>query len=499
MEAQPSYTQNSALEPDPAALALVPQELAERCVALALTLDDHCLTVATADPGNVLVLDEIARHAGVRVVASPAPEQEVRAAIARAYAGIEQMRYAAIAPTDEDEPAPDDAVGALLAARPTIHTIDEIIRQAIKERASDVHLEAQQNSLFVRYRVDGIMHDQLTLPRDLQPALVSRLKIMSKLNISERRLPQDGRFGVTVGDSEFDVRVSVIPTTMGEKVVLRFLPKTDGVLQLEQLGLAPTPLEILKGELNRSYGMMLVTGPTGSGKTTTLYAALSRIDCVSKNVVTIEDPVEYEFPRISQIQVHPKIGLDFAAGLRHILRQDPDVLMIGEIRDTETLHMAIRSALTGHMVFSTVHCNDAAATPARLIDMGGEPFLLASCLTAIIAQRLVRCICPNCKQEYQPSAAVCQSMGLDPDTRPAYQGAGCAQCRGTGYFGRKALFEVVPITDEVREAILRGVPASAIRQVIRDAGVESLRADGIRKAFEGVTTLEEVLRVTHLE
>jgi type II secretory ATPase GspE/PulE/Tfp pilus assembly ATPase PilB-like protein len=377
--------------------------------------------------------------------------------------------------------------------------VDEIVRLAAAERASDVHLEAQRAGLYVRFRVDGLMYDRLRLPLDLHPALVSRLKIMSNLDIAERRLPQDGRFDATLGEHSYDVRVSVIPTTAGEKVVLRLLAKTQEILQLEQLGMDPRCLETIKAELERAYGMLLVTGPTGSGKTTTLYAALSRMDCVSKNVITIEDPVEYEFPRVAQIQVHPKIGLDFAAALRHILRQDPDVLMIGEIRDTETLRMAIRSGLTGHMVLSTVHCNDAPSTPARLIDMGGEPFLIASCLTAIVAQRLVRCVCPNCREPFRPSPAVCRALDLDPDTVRACRGAGCEVCRQTGYYGRRAIFEVMAITDDIRDAITAGQPASAMRTMIRAAGVPSLRDSGIKMASEGLTTFEEVLRVSQMD
>ncbi len=498
MAAQSPQLRTVDIRADASAAALVPRELAERFGVLPLFVNRDCLTVATPDPDNLLVLDEIGRHARMRIAAVRAGELEVLTGIQQAYGQQEAMHYA----PGEAEEAPSaraEAVAELVETRPAIRTIDEIIRSAVRERASDIHLEAQESCVYVRFRVDGIMHDFMTLPTDMHPALISRLKIMSKLNISERRLPQDGRFGVTLGTSEYDVRVSSIPTTTGEKIVLRFLPKTDQVLQLEQIGLAPGPLEILKTEINRSYGMMLVTGPTGSGKTTTLYAVLSRIDCVSKNVVTVEDPVEYEFPRVSQIQVHPKIGLTFASGLRHVLRQDPDVLMIGEIRDTETLHMAIRCALTGHMVFSTVHCNDAAATPARLIDMDAEPFLLASCLTAVVAQRLVRCICRNCKEQYTPSASVYHSLGLEPEMGPVYRGVGCNQCRGTGYWGRRAVFEVMAVTDEVRDAILRGVPAAGIRDLIRRASVPSLRADGIWKAQTGVTTLEEVLRVTQLE
>jgi general secretion pathway protein E len=408
---------------------------------------------------------------------------------------------AAVQAASNEEPMPlwlagDDDASALTGPAPAVRAVDDIIRTAVRERASDVHIEAQRECLYVRLRVDGIMYDHLTLPIDLHAPLISRLKIVSNLDIAERRLPQDGRFDAQIEGQEYDVRVSVIPTSTGEKIVLRMLAKSQELRQLDQLGMGAEARTIIERELGRAHGMVLVTGPTGSGKTTTLYAALSRLDCVSKNVVTIEDPVEYEFSRVAQIQVHPKIGLDFAAALRHVLRQDPDVVMVGEIRDAETLHMAIRSGLTGHMVLSTLHCNDAASAPARLIDMGGEPFLLASCLTVVVAQRLVRRVCEKCREEFRPSAALCEALDLDPATARASRGRGCPDCRGTGYRGRQALFEVMAIDDAIRDAITAGVPSSTLQATIRQSGVLGLRDHGIGLALRGVTTIEEVLRVT---
>jgi len=505
MQVRPTGGVGPVGKPEAGAAGRVPREVAERLGILPLAVDDDQLVVGTADPDNVLALDEVAKHARARIVPVWLSDGEIRAGIEAAYGQPGRKGSGGKASKDGGEPKGDerrpgrDLAAGLAKTAPAIGAVDEIVRLAASERASDVHVEAQKSGVYVRFRVDGIMYDRLKLPLDLHPALVSRLKIISNLDIAERRLPQDGRFDRKIGKDEYDVRVSVIPTTAGEKVVLRLLGKTQDIIELEQLGMDPDCLAIVKRELERAYGMMLVTGPTGSGKTTTLYAALSRMDCVSLNVVTIEDPVEYEFPRVSQIQVHPKIGLDFATALRHVLRQDPDVLMIGEIRDAETLNMAIRSGLTGHMVLSTVHCNDAAATPARLIDMGGEPFLIASCLTALVAQRLVRCVCAACREEFRPSAAVCQTLGISPVSVRACRGTGCETCRGTGYYGRKALFEVVAVDDSIRDAITAGQPASAIRAMIRAAGVPSLRDSGIRMASQGITTFEEVLRVTQMD
>ena len=481
---------------EPEAVRLVPRDLAEKHRLLPLALCSDSLMVGTTDPGDVVALDEISRHTRLRVVPVRLWPQQVSIGLDRAYgrpSSDEQDAELGEGPTSL--PGQDNLTPATESA-PAVQALDQVLRSAVKERVSDIHLEPQASRLIVRFRVDGLMSDFLTLQKEHHPALISRLKIMSHLNIAERRVPQDGRFGFNIGADEFDVRVSIVPTTLGEKAVLRLLPKTQHVLQLDEIGLESASLGIVRGELERAHGMMLVVGPTGSGKTTTLYASLSHIDCLSKNVMTIEDPVEYEFPRVTQMQVHPKVGLTFAAGLRCILRQDPDVLMVGEIRDTETLEMAIRAALTGHMVFSTLHCGDAAETPARLLEMGAEPFLLVSCLTAVVAQRLVRRICPKCKAQWRAPDALYRRLEIDPDAGPLFKGAGCEACRGTGYHGRFPLFEVLAMTDEVREAVLAGQSAAAIRGLIRGQGVRGLREDGLTKALAGDTTVEEVLRVT---
>ena len=329
--------------------------------------------------------------------------------------------------------------------------------------------------------------------------MISRIKILAKLDIAQNRMPHDGRFDVSFGNREFDVRVSIVPATGGEKAVLRMLPKGQVATDLGSLGLDGHNREILEELTNRPYGMVLATGPTGSGKTTTMYACLSRMDCVGKNLITVEEPVEYQFPRITQIQVHNKIGLTFAAGLRSILRQDPDVIMVGEIRDLETLQIAIQSALTGHLVLSTLHCNDAAAGAARMVDMGAEPFLVASSLNGIIAQRLVRRICESCKTEYKVSDEMRAKLGLANDGLKYYHGRGCQNCRGTGYMGRVSVFEVIPVIESIQQAIVRKAAASEIRHLMHDAGFPNLFDDGILKARAGVTSLEEVMRAVYVD
>ena len=393
---------------------------------------------------------------------------------------------------------PDLSAEPLTGAAPTVDLLRGLLRTAMTERASDVHIEPHPPWCYVRFRTDGVMRDHMRLPLEGHAPLVSRVKILARLDIAERRLPQDGHFTEDVGGPVVDVRVSTIPTTSGEKVVMRLLPKEQGLLRLDELGFDGPKLPLLENLFAHPHGMVLVTGPTGSGKTTTLYAALAGINDLERNIVTIEDPVEYELARISQIQTHAKIGLTFASGLRHILRQDPDIIMVGEIRDGETLQMAVQAALTGHLVLSTLHCNDAASAASRLLDLGVEPFLLASCLVGIVAQRLVRRLCVSCHEQTQPPPELWQALGLEPGNQPYYTGRGCAVCRDSGYYGRVGVCEVMPMTDAVRRAILRRQPAAAIREIAQREGVESLRADGLRKAGAGLTSLAEVLRATYV-
>ena len=382
---------------------------------------------------------------------------------------------------------------------PIIKLVNHIISQSIKARASDIHIEPYQHSFTVRYRVDGILYDLLTPPKWIQPALISRIKVMAKMNIAEKRLPQDGRFEVKVGDQNIDLRVSTIPTSFGERVVLRLLNKSGSLLELNDLGFSPARLKLIKQLVDSPNGIILVTGPTGSGKTTTLYAVLQSINKPNINIITIEDPVEYQIKGISQIQVNPKIDLTFARGLRSIVRQDPDVILIGEIRDKETAEIAVQSALTGHLVFSTLHTNDSASAITRLVDMGVEPFLISSSVLAVAAQRLVRVLCDNCKKTYQPSTIYLKSIGVSPDDfnqSQIYKAVGCERCISTGYKGRLGIFEIMVLNEHLKGLILETFDSNRIKNEAAKQKMASLRQDGLEKVLSGITTMEEVLRVT---
>jgi general secretion pathway protein E len=382
---------------------------------------------------------------------------------------------------------------------PIIKLVNHIISQSLKARASDIHIEPYQHSFTVRYRVDGILYDLLTPPKWIQPALISRIKVMAKMNIAEKRLPQDGRFEVKVGDQNIDLRVSTIPTAFGERVVLRLLNKSGSLLELKDLGFNPARLKLIKQLVASPNGIILLTGPTGSGKTTTLYAILQTINKPNINIITIEDPVEYQIKGISQIQVNPKIDLTFARGLRSIVRQDPDVILIGEIRDQETAGIAVQSALTGHLVFSTLHTNDSASAITRLVDMGVEPFLISSSVLAVAAQRLIRILCDDCKKAYKPSAIYLESIDVSPDhfnEGHIYKAVGCDKCIGTGYKGRLGIFEIMRLTDKLKSLILTTYDSNQIKREARREKMMSMRQDGIQKVLNGATTIEEVLRVT---
>jgi len=386
---------------------------------------------------------------------------------------------------------------------PIIRLVNHIISQASKARASDIHIEPYQDNFKVRYRVDGILYDLLTPPKQIQAPLTSRIKVMSKLNIAEKRLPQDGRFDVKIGVQEIDVRVSTLPTSFGERVVLRLLNKSGSFLELSELGLIPERLALLKTLVKSPNGIILMTGPTGSGKTTTLYAILSSINNPDINIITVEDPIEYQLQGISQLQVNAKIDLTFARGLRSIVRQDPDVILIGEIRDKETADIAVQSALTGHLVFSTLHTNDSASAITRLVDIGVEPFLISSSVIAVAAQRLVRVLCNECKKAYTPGQVALETLGLMMDQITEkypdpcfYQAQGCEHCFNTGYKGRLGIFEIMVLNDSLKSLILKTHDSNQIKSKALEHGMITLHQDGIRKVLNGITTMEEVLRVT---
>ncbi len=382
---------------------------------------------------------------------------------------------------------------------PIIRLVNTIIKQAVTDRASDIHIEPYEKDLIVRFRIDGILYQMFTPPKKYQGAVMSRIKIMANLNIAENRLPQDGRIQLKIGGKDIDIRVSTFPTYYGERIVLRLLNKTDMYFDLNSLGFDDDTLSTFNDVIKKTHGIILVTGPTGSGKSTTLYSVLTRLNTDDVNILTVEDPIEYQLKGIGQMQVKPKIDLTFASGLRSILRQDPDIIMIGEIRDLETAEIAVQSALTGHRVFSTLHTNDAASGITRLIDMGVEPFLIASSVNAFLAQRLVRKICVHCRKLYKPSQKMLAELGLKAtDIKGAkfYKAVGCPKCINTGYMGRLGLYELLPVSQEIRKQIMSHADASAIKEQAIREGMKTLLADGLAKAMEGITTVEEVLRVS---
>ncbi|HDH96538.1 MAG TPA: type II secretion system protein GspE [Proteobacteria bacterium] len=385
---------------------------------------------------------------------------------------------------------------------PIIRYVNRLLHRAVKQRASDIHIEPFEDELSVRFRIDGVLYEVEKRKKNLHAPIVSRIKIMAKLNIAEKRLPQDGRIRVKIAGKDIDIRVSVIPTAHGERVAMRLLDRSRVLLQLEELGLGTDHLEMVNRLIHKSHGIILVTGPTGSGKTTTLYAALMKLNSPDKNILTVEDPIEYQIKGIGQMQVNPKINLTFANALRSFLRQDPDIILVGEIRDTETADLAIHASLTGHLVLSTLHTTDAPGAITRLLDMGVEPYLVSSSLIGVIAQRLVRVVCPHCRKPYRPLPKELEELGITAEEvgdSPFYSAAGCDECMGTGYLGRTAIFEILLVTDPVRRLILDRADSTTIKREAIKQGMRTLRQDGARKVCQGITTAEEVLRVTQEE
>ncbi len=488
------------LEPSREVLARIPGEVALARQLLPLAVDDGVLTVAVADPLDVEAQDEVRMLTGLAVRPVLALPSDLRRAIERFYmarmledAGAEEAAEGAA------EEALDVADLQKMAQEElVIQLVNLIINQAIQDRASDIHIEPFERELRVRYRIDGILHEATSPPKRLHPAIVSRIKILSDLDIAERRLPQDGRMRVQFAGRQIDVRVSTVPSLYGESVVMRILDRSSALLTLEELGMQRDALSRFRRLIGSPHGIILVTGPTGSGKTTTLYAALNEIYSPERKIITIEDPVEYQLHGITQIQVHPQIGLTFAAGLRHIVRQDPDVIMVGEIRDAETADIAIHAALTGHLVLSTLHTNDAAGAVSRLLDMGAEPYLVASALIGSVAQRLVRVICSRCRHELPPGHEMAvQAALIDAELAGSrlFAGAGCEECRFSGYRGRTGIFEMLQVDEGMQQLILRRSPSSDLRQHAIRRGMTPLLGDARKKVVDGITTVSELLRV----
>src|SRR5881409_1820949 len=458
-----------------------------------VSIENGLLTVAIADPLNAVVLDDLRQFTGLAVKLVVSSAEAITEAIDRTYDGAATpLQRIVDGMEDERKGEGEEDVNQLrdmAFEAPVVRLVNLLIENAIAAQASDIHIEPFEDTLRIRYRLDGILFDQEAPPRRLQAAVTSRIKLMAEMNIAERRLPQDGRIRVTVPGRRVDIRVSTIPTVHGESIVMRLLDRSSVFLALEKLGFAPGTLRHFESLIKRPHGIVLVTGPTGSGKTTTLYGALDKINSPDRKIITVEDPVEYQLKGVNQIPVKPKIGLTFATGLRHIVRQDPDVILIGEIRDLETAEIAIQAALTGHLVFSTLHTNDAPGAITRLQDMGVEAYLVASVLEGVLAQRLVRRICPACRASDTPSPADLTALGIaGADGARLYRGRGCDECRGTGYRGRTGIYELFPITEDARSLILR--------RAALEAGMVTLRLDGWAKACAGVTTVEEILRVT---
>ena len=460
-----------------------------QCRAFPIELKDSTLTIAMADPLDFETVAAVRTFSGFEVRTALAAEQEILDAIEKHYGEAEQQTLAEGG--DEQATADLEHLRDMASEAPVIRLVNAMIGEAIEKRASDIHIEPFEKEFRIRFRIDGVLFNQDTPPRELKAAIISRLKLMAKLNIAERRLPQDGRIKIKVLGREVDLRVSTLPTLYGESVVMRLLDRSSGdFYDLRRLGFDDRMFSRMEHFTSLPHGIFLVTGPTGSGKSTTLYSALKRINLPDKKIITIEDPVEYQMDGINQIHVNPQIGLTFAAGLRHIVRQDPDVIMVGEIRDRETADIAIRAALTGHLVFSTLHTNDAPSAITRLADMGVDNYLIVSSLVAVLAQRLVRVICTHCKE---PAGT---ALAPDGQKIPVYRGAGCAECHGLGYTSRVGIFEMMDVNDEIRRLIMSNADASVLTQAARRNGMRNLREDGWKKIRDGLTTVDEVMRVT---
>jgi type IV pilus assembly protein PilB len=485
---------------DPLAASLLPEQLARRYRALPIGERDGKLLVAMSDPANVFAFDDIRSITNREVQPLVATASDVEQAIAK-FSGmseqVEALASEASSRLDAEEGADD--IDAAVEDAPIVKLVQAIMTQAVADRASDVHVEPQERDVRIRSRVDGVLHEVMRSPKNIQNGLISRLKVMADLNIAERRVPQDGRVSMRVGNKQLDLRLATLPTVYGEKVVIRILDKSNALLQLSDLGFQQEAFKRYQQSFRKPYGAILVTGPTGSGKSTTLYATLNILNGIDRNIITVEDPVEYRLAGVNQIQVNHKAGLTFASALRSILRADPDVVLIGEIRDRETAMIAVEAALTGHLVLSTLHTNDAPAAITRLTEMEVETFLVASALDCVIAQRLARVLCERCKKGFAPEPQELLEAGLPgwrvTEVKELFRPVGCSACANTGYRGRMGLYEVMPVTEEIERLTVERASSDQIRVVAIEQGMLTLRDDGLEKALRGLTSLEEIARV----
>jgi type IV pilus assembly protein PilB len=489
---------------DASVASLVSESLARRYQAIPVGWDDGKLVVAMADPSNVFAVDDIRALAGAEVHTVVATASQIIETIEQFYrvdGELDETMAAASEGANDEGPTDLASLNEVVEDAPIVKFVNLLVNQAVQDRASDIHVEPTEADLRIRFRIDGVLHEVMRSPRSIQAGVISRLKVMADINIAERRVPQDGRISMKVNGRAIDLRVATLPTVYGEKVVMRILDKGQAVLRLEDLGFLPETLHRFEESYRKPYGTILVTGPTGSGKSTTLYATLNLLNEPHRNIITVEDPVEYRLAGINQVQIHPKAGLTFAGALRSILRADPDIVLVGEIRDTETAVIAIEAALTGHLVLSTLHTNDAASTPMRLVEMGVEPFLVTSALDAVVAQRLARRLCEKCKDPFQPTELELQEVGWPMEEVEAgewptlFRAVGCPACGRTGYRGRFAIHEVMLMSEEIERLVIERRSTEDIQKVALMQGMLSLRSDGLRKAGMGQTSLEEIFRV----
>lgn len=502
-----AYIDLSTTPASPEALSVLPQEVAERFKVFPVSIDKQkkLLNLAMADPMDLSAIEFVESKTGLRVKPMASEEDKIVEVTTQRYAtSLSQEVTEAL---KEVEPQKQDDItegfkSGFIREEKIAEIVSHILEFAVRSRSSDIHIEPQERSTRVRYRIDGILQEKLTIPKALHDALISRIKILSGMKIDEKRLPQDGRFNFKIAEQDTDLRVSSLPTTWGEKIVMRLLKKTGGVPDLPELGLRGKALKNLQDAILRPHGIILICGPTGSGKTTTLYSIISRINTPKVNIVTLEDPIEYKIAGVNQVQINPGVGLTFASGLRSFLRQDPNIILVGEIRDQETADLAIQASLTGHLVFATLHTNDASGALPRLLDMGAEPYLLASSMTAVVAQRVTRKIHESCRESYTPEEKIMADIKdvlgpLYPKNHLGnlYKGKGDQECGNSGYYGRLGIFEVLPISDGISKLILEHSPASEIEKKAKEEGMITLKQDGYLKVLEGLTTIEEVLRV----